>query len=257
MEEINFTDLQVKVCEMILNTPAPGKQSARNAISHLKKAWKLHKIDPEMAVFRTVTGEEESVSAIFHSLRRLRYKGAEKLNTKNHVHKSALQPFLNAIENNFSLTKLNKLKPTLELDINELSPKFKSRISISDKSGNEIFAYPIPPLNFGIKQNGQVYNFEKEILQITNQQTINKVTSYIRSLANERNRMLYASNKGIPEILNLSDKFFYDRRDRIFRNLILYLLIDPYPIQTFVQQALDAFLEMLGLLPKGIELENE
>ena len=206
-----------------------------------------------MAVFRTITGEEESVSAIFHSIRRHRYKGAEKLNPKNHVHKSALQPFLNAIESNFNLTKLNKLKPTLELDVNEVSPKFKTRISITDKLGNEVFAYPIPPLNFGLNQNDKVYNFEKEILQVTNQQIIKKVSDYIKSLANERNRLLYSSNKGIPEIRNLSDKFFFDSRDRIFRNLILYLLIDPYPIQTFVQQALDAFLEMLGLLPEGIE----
>jgi hypothetical protein len=256
MDDINFTDLQTKVCEMILVTPAPGKHSARSAISHLKKAWKLQELDPEMAVFRIITGEEESVSAIFHSLHRLRYIGAEKLNPKNHVHKSALQPFLNAIENNFNLTKLNNLKPTLELDINELSPKFKTRISIMDNSGNEVFAYPVPPLNFSIKQNGKVYNFEKEILQITNQQIIKKVTDYIRSLANERNRLLYSSNRGIPEIRNLSDKLFFDKRDRIFRNLILYLLIDPYPIQTFVQQALDAFLEMLGLLPEGIGLEN-
>ena len=256
MAELDLTDIQSKVSEMILATPAPGKHCARSAISHLTRCWTLRKLDPGMAVFRAITGEEESVSAIFHSLKRLKYVGAEKLKPRNHVHKAALQPFLAAVENNFYLSKIQNLSPGLEVDVNEKNPQLKTRLTIIDESGQGGYVYPVPPLNFSVKQNRRLYDFSGEILQVTNQSTIDKVVDHIRSIANRRNQVLYASQQGVPEVQGLSDKVLLDRRDRIFRNLIIYLLIDPHPIQLFVQQALTALLEMLGLLPRELDSDT-
>jgi hypothetical protein len=257
MEELELNEAQTRVSELILETPAPAKHSARSAISHIKKAWKLKATDPEMAVFRAITAEEESVTTIFHSLKRLRYENSLKLKPWNHVHKSALQPFLAAIENNFYAAQMDQFNLVVELDQNETPKRFKTRATVMSESGEQFFVYPIPPLNFIIKQNGKICNFADELLQLTNQKTITKVIDHVKTLANRRNQLLYASQQGIPEVRDLPDSFFLERRDRIFRNLVLFLLIDPYPIQLFIQQALNAFLEVLGLLPTDLESRSD
>lgn len=69
-----------------------------------------------------------------------------------------------------------------------------------------------------------------------------------------RNQILYASSEGIPTIADPIDGYILKRRDVIFTNLIIYLLIDPYKEkQLFVQQALSAFLKMLRLIPEDID----
>jgi hypothetical protein len=113
-----------------------------------------------------------------------------------------------------------------------------------------MWGYPIPPLHLELKLNGKVHNFADELLQLTDKQTIDKVIDAIKTRANTRNQVLYATRQGIPCVSELPDDFFFKKRDRLFLNLIVYLLIDPYPVQQFVQQALNGFLSMLGLLPQ-------
>ena len=255
METFSFTEMQTTVTDVISKTPAPGRHAARSAISHIERAWKLCDVDPEMAVFRGITAEEESVTAIFHSLRRLRYSGSEKLNLRSHVQKATLHPFLLAIENLLSVTVARSFKTSLEIDLDDEIPKFKTRITVQHKDGSEGYLYPIPPLNFSLELDGKIHDFESELLQLTKQQTLDKVVEYIKKQANRRNQVLYASQEGIPKLSSSPQKFILGTKDRVFRNLMLYLLIDPYPFQSFVQQALMAFLRMQGLLPRELESE--
>jgi hypothetical protein len=257
MNELPLTETQLRISEFVEQTPAPGKHCCRSAISHIKRAWVLREIDKEMSVFRAITGEEESVSAIFHSLRRVGYVGAAKLNPKKHVHKAALHPFLKAVERNFAQAKVDRFRPTLEFDLDRKSPKFRLRVSAPEEFGLNLQIYPELPLDFTSHQNDKLYNFVKEILEVTKQDTMDTVIAYVRSIANRRNQVLYASQQGVPQVQELPEKFLITRRDRIFGNLTLFLLIDPYPTQSFVQQALDAFLAMLGLLPKELEGETD
>jgi hypothetical protein len=256
MDRLPLTDVQSKLSELVLQVPAPGKHCCRSAISHIERAWTLRHMDKEMAVFRAITGEEESVSAIFHSLKRIGYVGADRLKPRDHVHKAALHPFLQAVKSNLAQARLDQLKPTLELNLDGKPAKFQVRLSLPQESGRHLHMYPVPPLNFTLKQNEKLYNFVKEILQVTKQQTLNTVIDHVRSIANRRNQVLYASQEGIPRVRELPDKFLITRRDRIFGNITLFLLIDPHPVQSFVQQALDAFLAMLRLLPKELEGET-
>jgi hypothetical protein len=203
-----------------------------------------------MAVFRAITAEEESATAVFHALMRVGYQGSKKLNPRNHIHKAALHPFLAAIENNFVLAHLDVFQPAVEIDSREGIPRLKTRITLTSEEGKQMWGYPIPPLHLELKLNGKVHNFADELLQLTDKQTIDKVIDAIKTRANTRNQVLYATRQGIPCVSELPDDFFFKKRDRLFLNLIVYLLIDPYPVQQFVQQALNGFLSMLGLLPQ-------
>ena len=111
---IELTEIQKEIKGLILDTPPPGKHCARSAIRHIEKAWEIKDIDREMAGFRAITGEEESVTAIFHSLKRRKYKASGKLNPWKHVHKVAMYPFLIAVSQAFAPFK-SEMKPRLEL----------------------------------------------------------------------------------------------------------------------------------------------
>lgn len=72
------------VDDLIPNSHAPGMWAAFNAIKHTNRAWKLRAVDPAMAAFRAITAEEEAAIALFKSLRRLGYPGADKLKIRDH-----------------------------------------------------------------------------------------------------------------------------------------------------------------------------
>ena len=241
-----------KVTELILDTPAPGKHCARNAIAHIKKAWEIREIDPEMAVFRAITGEEEAATAIMHSLQRRKYKGAEKLKYRDHTYKAALFPFFQGISGSFA-RHLEQFKVALEIDTKDKKPTIKTRINVPGPTGDIMHAYPNPPLHFEITVNGKIYDFSRELKELATVKNVKKITDYIKRQANTRNVILYASTQGIPKIKLPIEGFLERKRSIVFGHLVIYLLIDQHKEhQLFVQQALTAFLKMLNAVPRDI-----
>lgn len=61
-----LTDFERKLLEGIKkNVKGRSKFCIYNAIHHLKMAFKIKNLDPEMALFRAITAEEEVSRAIF------------------------------------------------------------------------------------------------------------------------------------------------------------------------------------------------
>lgn len=251
--EIELTDFQKKIEVVILTTPPRAKHSARNAIRHIKKAWVLREIDREIAVFRAITAEEEAATAIFHSLKRHKYAGAEQLNPYNHVHKAALYPFFMAIGSVLSFFNRENLNPQVVLDTKVKNPKIKVRVLTPDRAN---YAYPIPPLHYTIKRDGEIYDFSDELKMISGSEQANAIDKQIRMLANERNELLYAHQGGILTFIKPVDDIIKEQQRKVFIILTVYLLIDQYPEhQWFVQQTLNAFLMLLGKLPAEFKFE--
>lgn len=245
---IELTDFQREIKELILETPPPGKHCARSAIRHIEKAWDIIEIDREMAGFRAITGEEESVSAIFQSLKRRRYKGSNKLNPRNHVNKAALYPFLIALSQAFEPFK-SEMEPRLELHTESNRKRFRVRVTTKGPDGKSLWAYPEPPLNFNVKIDDKLPDFSEELSLLASEKKAKDILSAIKRAANYRNQILYASQDGIPSLVEPIDKYLLKRKDIIFLNLAIFLLIDPYKeVQLFVQQALAAFLKMLNII---------
>lgn len=251
MKELVLTELERYLAKAITKTPAPGKQCARSAIRHIQKAWKLLSLDPEMAVFRSITAEEESASAIFHSLRRRGYKHSASLNPTAHLQKNALSPFFNAIETVLAQAPTPKdLQLVHSKSENRLRVRYKS---VNPKTGEECYAFPVPPLGFNIRRDGMIYEFKEELEHIANIKKHSSILKHLKKRANQRNQILYAASHGVPSFAGSVEKYFEAFRQNMFRNLIVFLLIDDYPEkQHFVQQALNAFLKMLEKLPTDI-----
>lgn len=110
------------------------------------------------------------------------------------------------------------------------------------------YATPIPPLELRIGQGEQVHDFAAELQKLVDARRADSIKAMLRARANLRNELLYASKDGLPEVqLN---GFLAAPRRIVRRNLIVFLMIDPYAEhQTLVSQSVAAFLKMLG--PSG------
>jgi hypothetical protein len=250
LDSLPLSDFQEKLRQISIKTPSPGKHAARNAIVHLQKAWELRKVDPAMAVFRGITADEESATAVFHALKHRHYQGAAALNPHRHDQKAAMLPFLLVLNN--ALVGMMPLQPTIILrkPASKL-PRILLRFSAYDSEGEKYSIEPEPPLHGIVSVNGQPCDFSTELEQLATRQNAKSISEHIRRLANYRNRILYASPRGIPDLSGLRDEFFFQTRARVFRNLGIYLFITEYSQrQDFVQQALNAFLKMMGRLPE-------
>jgi hypothetical protein len=248
---MNLSDFEQHAVDSVLKTRGAGKHAFRSSIRHLERAFELKDSMPEIAIFLGITCEEEAATAVFHALKKRRYIGAEKLSRKNHVHKLALHPFLLAIGRSFEEIFGNR-KPTLEFNETlqaDGAERLRVRFSVFDKNGKETWAYPLPPLHFTMKLNGELHRFSDELHSIASEKNAKRAHDYIRFLANRRNQAIYAAPQGIPYAEDV-EKFLIYRKSVWFSFLVAYLLIEPYrEIQEFVEQAVVAYLQLLCLVP--------
>ncbi len=231
-----------------INESAKGhsRNCARSAIRHIEMAWKIKDIDPEMAVFRTITAEEEAATAIFLALKEQRYEGANKIKHKKHSYKLALEPFIGSIckfSEKWSKVPGFPFGDKFQLIITGEGKEQKLEISFYYKDG---LITSTPPLGFEISKNGKPYYFEEELLEITSLDNREGFIQYIQEVANKRNQVLYAQSNGMPNVQN-AEGYIRRRKNVVFILLRVFALIYPYKEKAlFVQQALSAFLAMMG-----------
>jgi hypothetical protein len=240
-------ELEQRIREMVLRTSSPAKHAARSALRHIDTAVAIRDIDPEMAAFRAITAEEEAATAVFRALQGRKYIGAHRMDPRNHVHKAALRPFLVGV-GEFLFRSAEKLHLEVQLRWREKKPKDKLQIVLRPTKGPLVGREMISPLplEFDAKVNGAPYDFSEELAKVVTLRRAKSIEKHIRELANRRNRMLYASPDGIPAVAGPIDKPLARSKDRVLGHLIVVLLIDQYPQQLFVQQALNAFRQVIS-----------
>jgi hypothetical protein len=78
INEMNLTPYEIKLVKALEECKGQVKHCAKNALDHLRNAWKIKKIDKEMCVFRGITAEEEAASSLFYVLKNQRYQNSKK-----------------------------------------------------------------------------------------------------------------------------------------------------------------------------------
>mgnify|MGYP001585944136 CR=1 FL=1 len=127
-------------------------------------------------------------------------------------------------------------------------------------NGESHWAYPIPPLNFGVKvgEAASPPSYESQITSLVDAMEAKDILSYLKNEANVRNKVLYASTDGHPIITDLKPEFLSDKTSHVMNLLQAYLLIKPWrEIQPYVQDSVGAFLSMVGALESKIVGANE
>lgn len=257
-----ISDFDTVLADTIPLMKPPGKWAAFNSIRHLNRAWKLKDHDLEMAVFRAITAEEEAATALFHSLKRHHYNSSDRLKTRDHVHKNAVIPFMDAVSRVFA--RFQDVVPETEFLFDEEvnPPAIQIRFRLPSTSGEiNVWGYPIPPLNFSLReqkgdQEHRIADFEAEIQQIAKEANAKTIIDHLRERANTRNRLLYAASTGYPGVECDAIAALSHFQRNVFTILRLFVLIDPYPQhQLFVQQCLSAFTSMLAVVPRSVKFE--
>lgn len=222
--------------------------SLRNAFVLLAKARDFQEIDGNIAAFCAITAEEEAVSSIFLALKQLGYDGANKINHRNHIHKAAFYPFCQALTKTFEL--FNKNSPQIVIDNTEKYPRLFVRFFVEDFDGKKIVAKPDVPFGFTISNEVSIEYFEDNLKRFFGK-NFDKLEKWLSNSANKRNQVLYASPSGIPKVKFKDAKKYFDEYEKKINSLmLLYFLIAPYKEkQLFVQQALHAFVKMIGKVP--------
>lgn len=248
------------ILEFILErVPAPARHAARNAVHNLGLAEKLTDLDLNMAAFRAITAEEEAATALFHSLKRRKYRNADRLRVRDHRHKNAVAPFLSGIR-----AALGRAEQLGTVIVNLAIP---TRDQPDKQPWIEIWTpqvpigkrlTPVPPLGFNMSVDEELHDFREEFRKIANGRGVDSIEGYVRERANRRNRLLYASGEGIPRVDTLNN-FLDGQRRRVFQILTALMFVDSYAEhQLFVQQCLDAFLSVaVGLQQRLPETEAE
>jgi hypothetical protein len=227
-----------------------GMQCARSAVRHLMKAWNLRDLDLGMALFRCLTAEEEAATAVFLALKSRQYEGASRLNHRSHRDKTAVIPFFRAVSANFAKVVTAQMDPKIVLDERGPSPRLRVRITHTPPVYPPKWAYPEPPLHFSLRINDRLHDFRDEMQELARSVGVENVITHIDEQKNLRNRVLYASPQGVPEIEGNGEALVLRRRDSVFGALIVFLLIEQTSErQLFAQQCLNSFLKMLGKLP--------
>lgn len=250
-----FTEFHHGVERAVNKLGGRVKHCCRNAYAHLRGAARIRSIDPAMAAFRAITAEEEAAAALILSLKQKGYPGADLLNHRNHIHKAALTHFINAVRKVMEV--LDTATPTVHLHDTD-PPKISVRIDMSKlglSTPEPLFGIPDHPLNFSIQKGegvGLAHRFGEELQGIAMERGVSEIVDLINNEANERNRLFYAGDTGLPHV-TVEDGFFLERRRRVMVLLLLTIAIQQTPThQLFAVQCLRSLLLAL----RKIEIAN-
>lgn len=206
-------------------------------------------IDRPMAVFRCYTAEEEAASGLMHCLKERGYANADRLKPRNHVHKNAVIPFLKILKKFFD-ESLGVAGVEPEIQLREVGGHRQLFLAVSIVVNGESTVFlSDPPLNFSVSKHAQRVSYKKHIDAYVRSQGAKDIDDHLRDMANKRNLVLYAGPKGYPADIEITEKFLPAYCARVLAIVRAYLLIQPHAQQqSYVQDSLDAYLEMLGLL---------
>lgn len=244
---MSLNEFQHNVLEKAAKTTGYGGHAAKSCARHIERARLLKDCMPELAVFSAITAEEEAAVAIFYALKKQKYENYEQLKTKVHSYKSGVYPFIRLLGEAF-LPKESDLKITLyfeELEAKKRKDILRIRMPIGIEDDQQICIVPDPPLGFvSTGPDGKEKNYHREVSRIASEKGIKSVFDYIKNLANERNKVLYASPTQIPRVKDAED-VISNHTNAAMLNMIMYLLIEPHRPQSLVQEALKAYVKIM------------
>lgn len=232
--------------------PRQVRFRALNALEGCDKALALLEIDREIASFRAITAEEEAAVALFASLQLRGYPGAERLVLRDHRHKAALWPFLSLVSRALSKTVFADLKIILDQSVPRIDVHFPLA-NFGIEAPPDLHLMPVEPLGVIQQKDGRPYLFEAEKEELARSLAGNDINRYISQLANSRNRLLYASEQGMPAS-EVTAEDLAVRRSNVETAVFLSIAIcQTTDRQLFAMQCLQAFLAVVRKA-EGLEI---
>jgi hypothetical protein len=237
----------VKACEKLAGRP---RYCALNAVRGLRRAWLIAELDPEIALFRAITAEEEAATALLFALRQRRYPGAKALNPYRHADKTGLSILVRALGKVFA--DAGWPQPLLQLSKETKRPRIDIHVpseGLGLGAGHHVT--PDEPLNLSIRRGsgdepGRITLFAVELSEIAKGAGADSIRSHIEAEADLRNTLLYASDDGMA-VVERPDGFILERLRRVFVLIGLTIIVlQTRQHQLLAVQAIEAYLSALG-----------
>lgn len=250
-DQLPLDDMQQQLEKAIGLLTGRPKNCARNAFRCLRRAWVLRTVDPEMSIFRAITGEEEAATALMFALKHRGYPGSDRLLPRDHAQKAAWIPFIEAIGMMMSDSGvpagqiLLKAAGAARIDISIPA----EALGLQDADGRHIM--PDEPLNLTIRsgpseREAEVANFASEVEAWATARGKSDIRLWISEAANLRNQVLYAADGGIPTLTSDPTKFILERRRRVQVLLMVTIaILQVHAPQPLAVQALQGFLKLM------------
>jgi hypothetical protein len=229
------------------------KFAALNAIDHLRKAELLMDADPQMSAFRAFCAEEEAATALVACLQRHGYPESDRINLRAHDNKCAVMPFVRAV--------VGWLKPRMfeHNDVFDLprlrftsEPGRRALELVLPLKGMGKAVHPRPPL--GVVTQGESTAQEmigKKLKAELRRFLDGEVRGMMRQAANERNKLLYASEEKMSINVGNISSVLATKANNVGVLLIAIGLIDPwvpptYPLSSLVSDAVREFVRVMS-----------
>lgn len=248
--ELPLSPFQAAMAEECKKLAGRPRHCALNAIQGIQRAWLIAGVDPEIALFRAITAEEEAATALIFSLRQRKYPGSKALNFQRHDDKIGLSILVQAIGSVFAQSGWPQPKLQIIRDLRR--PRIELHLPA------EFFGFPKEhlitpdnPLNLSIRQGqgagpSDVMLFEEQLADISKATGANSIAARIAAEANLRNKILYASDSGIAVVEN-PESFILERKRRAFVLIGLTIIIlQTRNLQPLAVQAIESYLIALG-----------
>lgn len=283
LDGLQWSPFEERVIRWVLrNTSADRHWCAVSAVRHLNKAWKIRDVDPDMAGFRAMTGQEEATRALLLQLKCSGYRGASGIKPKHHGSKLALWPLLSALRPTV-LAGAEQHKSRLvwrgsgrdevllvEMEVDgqilypdpplyvivapgavEMVPedqraKLDTFVSVSSRIApqDDVSAYEAPE---GLSANTEsLALFVEAKIQESHGQTFAEL---LHRQHNARTSILYARSDGLPRLALPVEQIIEETRKGVIVMLTLICLIAPHQRATLVQQLLNVYLHLVDKLP--------
>lgn len=230
---------------MIDKAPKNSRGSVKHAWEQIDKARLLAGVDNEMAAFRAITAEEEAATAIIKEITSIGYNHSKQLRAYNHSHKAGIWHLLTVISK-----FMHETGSMRKFAVSEGDGDLKGKLTISFPSpipADSGWISPVPPLNVSITSDDKRIGFTNQANKLASEKSSKNLIKFIEREANIRNELIYASPEGIPSVEKPPLEFIAEREKRVMVLTQAYLLISQYrEKQLFVQQSLDAYIQMLG-----------
>ncbi len=251
--EYPFSPWAVHLEKAVLKLKGKPRYCGMNAFRGLRRAWQIAHIDPEIALFKGITAEEEAATALMSALQRKRYPGAKKLSPWNHAHKAGLSPFLRVIES--MIAKSGFPTPRMRIQHDGPCPRLDILLPGEIWGMPGITASPDEPLNIIISEGevadgtSRVMRFEEQLQEYAGARGFKDMLTAVEEDANKRNRLLYAADNGLPVVQGIDAGLIEYQRPVLVMLTLTVAVLQTSMRQPLAVQALEAYLTMLGRLP--------
>ena len=244
---MQFSDYQNMLLKVSSKTNGNAGYAAKSSIRHINRALDLKNTMPEVSAFLAITAEEEASTALFAALKNKRYVRAKELKKNNHLHKGGVYPFLILLGETIGIVNGElPVEMTFKIPNNTDNEVLRTRMFIGEFGGALNYAYPDPPLNLvSVDASGNAKDYLKDIRNAAFEKGIKSIHAYIKTVANIRNKMLYASDSSIPNVKNIAE-MLQRHIGATFLIHAIYLFIAQQPKQKLVEECIDIYLKTLN-----------